>query len=49
MLGSANAPEPGFRPGALGARHVLGGSGMPGPGTRRGVWRALGALAFPDD
>ena len=38
MLGSANAPEPGFRPGALGARHVLGV-------WHAGAWRALGSLA----
>lgn len=48
MLGSANAPEPGFHPGALGARHVLGGLACRGlarageSGARRGFgfpWR----------
>ena len=48
MLGSANAPEPGFRPGALGARHVLGGLACRGL-ARAGESGALGALAFPDD
>ena len=35
MVGSVDAPEPGFRPGALG---VLARWGS---GTRRGLWRAL--------
>lgn len=52
MLGSANAPEPGFHPGALGSWHasgVLACAGglwhaLVGSGAL-GAWRALGALA----
>lgn len=52
MLGSANAPEPGFHPGALGSWHasgVLACAGglwhaLVGSGAL-GAWRALGILA----
>ena len=47
MLGSTNAPEPGFHPGARGARHVLGGLACRGlarageSGARWGLWLSL--------
>ena len=52
MLGSVNAPEPGFRPGArwglwrAGVLARVGGSGMRWGLVRAGgLWRMLGALA----
>lgn len=50
MVGSVDAPEPGFRPGALGSWHAsgvpacAGGSGMRWRALARwGAWHALGA------
>ena len=39
MLGSANAPEPGFHPGALGSWHASGVLACAG-----GLWHALGGV-----